>query len=122
MSFLFDKSPLPTSQYGHQIEAKTLARRDDPSTSHKAAAEVNLSESQRLFVAAIRGSNYPLTAAEAAAAAVPIDDIAKVQSVMAKRETIRKRAAELVRLGVVKVDDSRECKVTGNEAQTYRVV
>jgi len=122
MSFLFDKSPLPTSQYGHQIQPRELARREDPPTSHKAAAEVNLSENQRLFIAALRGSKYPLTAAEAAAAAVPLDDIAKASSVMAKRETIRKRAAELVRLKKIKVDGSRECKVTGNEAQTYRVV
>jgi len=121
MSFLFDKSPLPVSQYGHQIEPKTLARRDDPATSKLAAEDQasGLSDVQALFVATLRQSPIPLTANEVAENAIPIEDVTKIRQVMAKRETMRKRAGELDRW--IRKCDARVCRVTGKMAMTYEV-
>lgn len=121
MSFLFDKSPLPVSQYGHQIEPKTLARREDPATSKMAAEQKScgLSEVQALFVSTLRKSHIPLTANEVAENAIPIEDVTKIRQVMAKRETLRKRAGELDQW--IKKCDARVCRVTGKMATTYEV-
>jgi hypothetical protein len=116
-----------TTQYGQPVtkSPKQLARSTDPITSKIAAATTvacGLNENQALFVATLRKSVVPLTASEVAEKAVEINDLAKVQQAMSKRESVRKRAKELVDLGWIKVCESRECKVTGHAAQTYEVV
>lgn len=105
---LFDKSPLPVNQYGYPI-----ARKTDPETSK--VNLVDLPENQKLFMKSLVGE---MTAAEVAARAVVHDgDSGRVY---AKRETVRKRAGELVRIGLIEVCGSRHCLVTGKLAQVYR--
>lgn len=91
---------------------RTLARRTDPQTSQEAAGETaaKLSKLQDLFVSILRGAKRPMTAMEVAAIASPTNH--------ASRESIRKRAGELVD-SVIKKHDRRRCTVTGKSAQTY---
>lgn len=98
------------TQYGVKVETS------------KPLESSGLNENQLLFVAALRKSPIPLTAQEVAERAVQIESIERVQQVMAKRESVRKRAKELVDCGWVKVCESRECRVTGQSANTYEVV
>lgn len=90
-----------------------LARQSDPPTSHLAAAEVQrvLSGRRAEFVACLRALGRPATAQEIAA-------VADVRI----RESVRKRAKECVRLGVVAEIGTKRCGVTGTLAMTYWVV
>lgn len=81
-----------------------------------------MTDPQRLFVTTLQSLGGIRTASEIAASAYPIMDIEKASNVMAKRETLRKRAKELVRLGVVCEADRRLCRVTGKEATGYEVM
>jgi hypothetical protein len=115
---LFD---VVTTQYGVQVEP-ALCRRTDPETSQQAAAQVasNLNAKQAEFVAAARALRQA-TAAEVAAYAVPLE-IGQTTAGLCKRETIRKRASELVKLGWIRVVGVRKCDITGNAASVYEVV
>lgn len=122
---LFDHEPLPVSQYGTPIEPKSLARRTDPETSKQAARSVaaDLSETQRLFFTTLKKFTYPATAQEVAEAAIRIESIDQVSAVMSKRDTLRKRAKELVDKGWIVQREPRECRVTGsNNSTTYEVI
>lgn len=99
-----------TKKYGVKVETA------------KPLESSGLNENQLLFVGALRKSPIPLTAQEVAERAVEIDDETKIRQVFAKRESVRKRARELVDCGWVKVCESRECRVTGQSANTYEVV
>lgn len=104
---LFDMSPLGFDHYGLPIN-----RRDDPPTSKQAAEEIKpaLSGLRELFYETLKQSNKPLTANEVA-----------VKSAFANRETIRKRAKELVEQGWIEPSGATICSVTGKTASTYEV-
>jgi hypothetical protein len=92
-----------------------IARKSDPATSHKAAAEVNLNLAQVRFVNGLRllpGSQG--TAQEVAALVASLAEI--------RTETIRKRAKELVNAGVIADAGTRPCRITGKSATVYRLV
>ena len=117
---LFDNEPLGKGIYGNP-----LSRRTDPETSKQAEVSVkktSLVGNFKLFIDALKQAKYPLTAQEIAAEAIPIDGTISVGSALAKRESIRKRAAELVQRNEIRVVGSRICQVTGNESTTYEVV
>jgi alkylation response protein AidB-like acyl-CoA dehydrogenase len=120
---LFDNSEVAVSQYGTPIEPNQLARRTDPETSKQAARSVaaDLSETQRLFFTTLKQFGYPATAQEVAEAAIRIEAIDQVKAVMAKRDTLRKRAKELVDKGWIVEREPRECRVTCNNSTTYEV-
>lgn len=100
----------------------TPARRSDKATSHKAAAKVDLSKSQNLFMDTLAAmGNIPRTANEVAAKAIPIDNDRAIAKTFQRRETLRKRAGELVKLGRIIECQARECKISGNDATTYEV-
>jgi len=109
------------TQYGVQVEP-ALFRRTDPETSQQAAAQFasNLNAKQAEFVAAARALRQA-TAAEVAAYAVPLE-IGQTTAGLCKRETVRKRASELVKLGWIRVVGVRKCDITGNAASVYEVV
>lgn len=91
-----------------------LSRASDPITSHLSAAET-LPKLGRLRQAVLtmireRGS---MTAMEAA-------DRCVVRW-RGNIESYRKRAGELVRMGLLEECESRRCQITGAMAQTYRV-
>ena len=90
-----------------------IARTSDPLTSHLAAAETapKVYRLQRQFADMVAESAFPVTASEAAERA------AQVYGGLA--ETYRKRAAECVRLGLLKVVGVRVCSVTGKKATVY---
>jgi len=112
--------------YGQPVEPKQLARTSDPETSKTAAeraAEIKKLEGNfKLFFQALSASDSPLTAQEIAADAIPIDGSLSVTAAISKRETVRKRASEMVERGLVRSVGSRVCTVTGNESTTYEVV
>jgi hypothetical protein len=114
---LFDNDSAGTGIYGNP-----LSRRSDPETSKKAEARVDLVGNFKLFVDALSKSNYPQTAQEVAADAIPFDPEIPVGTTLAKRESVRKRAKELVNRKVIRVKGTRICQVTGNESTTYEVV
>lgn len=111
-----------TGFYGQPVEPKKLARTNDPEASKAAAASVNLEGNFKLFFEALSASDSPLTAQEIAADAVPIDGSIPVQAAISKRETVRKRASEMVERGLVRSVGSRICTVTGNESTIYELV
>jgi hypothetical protein len=111
-----------TGFYGQPVEPKKNARTNDPETSKAAAASVNLEGNFKLFFESLSASESPLTAQEIAADAVPIDGSLSVTAAISKRETVRKRASEMVERGLVRSVGSRICTVTGNESTTYEVV
>lgn len=99
-----------------------IARRTDPATSHKAATNVDLSKHQKLFYDTLKAwGNIPRTSNEIAEKAIPIDDAKRIMSAFRRRETLRKRAGELVKLKMIVECQSRPCRVTGNDATTYEV-
>jgi hypothetical protein len=109
------------TQYGVQVEP-ALCRRTDPETSQQAAAQVasGLGAKQAEFVAALRALRQA-TAAEVAAYAVPLE-VGQTTAGLCRRETIRKRASELVKLGWIRAVGSKKCDITGNAASVYEVV
>jgi hypothetical protein len=92
------------------MNQKTLfARSTDPATSHKSAAEIEpkIGTLHAAFVKRVaawfnRTGTWP-TANEVAQG----------------DESLRKRARECVRKGLLKVGPARTCSVTGKSAQTY---
>lgn len=108
---LFDMTPLGFDHYGRPV-----SRRDDPPTSKQAAEEIKpaLSGLRELFYETLKQSNKPLTANEVAMRA-------NETSVFANRETIRKRAKELVEQGWIEPSGATICSVTGKTASTYEV-
>lgn len=108
------------TQYGRQVE--TLCRPSDPEPSHVAAEQIasGLSDKQATFVEHARLLRQA-TAAEVAASAVPLE-IGQTTAGLCKRETIRKRASELVKAGWIRVVGQRKCYVTGKLASIYEVI
>jgi hypothetical protein len=110
------------TQYGKQVDPALLCRPSDPETSQisaKATAAI-LTHKQAEFFAALQSLGKG-TAAEVAAQAVPLE-VGQIVSVMCKRETIRKRASELVKAGLVRVVGAKVCSVTNNMASVYEGV
>lgn len=92
------------------FDTDPIARRSDPLTSHIAAAnvEAKLTGRRLQFVEALRSIGRAATANEIAAT---VDH--------SGRESVRKRAAECVRLGFVSECGTKTCSVTGNVATVY---
>lgn len=89
-----------------------LARKTDPATSQVAAAETakQLGHLCQVFLTALAGEQ---TASEVAWFAV-------VNKLHPNAESVRKRAKELLRLGLIEERPPRRCGVTGKMATTYR--
>jgi len=98
-----------------------VARKSDKATSHKAAASVDLKGKRKIFYDTLVNFRFPATANEVAAKAIPADGSKPALQVFNDRETLRKRAGELVKLGLVRECQSRPCKIKFNEATTYEV-
>lgn len=83
----------------------SVARRSDPVTSQIAAANVEpqLNGLRAQFVERLRQIGEPSTA----------------QEISGGSESIRKRAKECLRLGVVRDAGTRRCRVTGKVATVY---
>ena len=90
-----------------------LARNTDPSPSHIAAAAVQpkLGFLCQMFLDVLRRSPEPMTARE-------VERAASGQFIP---DSLRKRAAELVRKGAIVECGSRGCRVSGALATTYRI-
>lgn len=91
-----------------------LHRATDPNTSREAAADVAPKRGvlQQRFVEAVRELGEA-TASEAASLAV--------QHHGGLCESVRKRATEALRLGLVEVAGERPCAISGKPCTTYRV-
>ena len=89
------------------------ARSGDPSTSHLAAEHIrpSLSRLRRMFLETLARIG-PATANEVAWAATEDHTL---------RESIRKRAAEVVKTGEARIVAKRSCKVTGMMANVYEL-
>lgn len=117
-----------TNQYGYQLEDKPIARASDPEPSHLAAAQIKsgLTSMQALFVSILRQTKRPMTAHEVAAMAIARGPSDRIESIMQRRETLRKRAGELVerdgKPGWIRIAGQRRCEVTGNVASVYEVM
>ena len=98
-----------------------VARRADKATSHKAAASVDLKGNRKIFYETLATFRFPPTANEVAAKAIPADGSKPALKVFNDRETLRKRASELVKLGLIRECQARPCKIKFNEATTYEV-
>ena len=103
-----------TNQYGFPLEdRRPIARESDPETSHAGAAHVRpkLVGLRLAFVETLRSLGRA-TANEVAAAAVGA-------GLVLNAESLRKRARELVDLGLIRVVGSRPCSVTGCAADVF---
>jgi hypothetical protein len=91
-----------------------LARKADPVTSRQAAEEVRpkIGQLQQAFLAALAAIGKPATANEVAAKAVAM-------GLAGNAESVRKRAAEVERAGMVKVIGIQRCGVTGKLAEGW---
>lgn len=96
----------------HGVSFNT-ARARDPQTSQQSAAEIadKLPCLRGLFLDVLRKAAEPMTAAE----------VGRALAGKANQESIRKRAHELVRLGLIVKAAARPCRVTGKNATTYKV-
>jgi hypothetical protein len=92
-----------------------IARDGDPSTSTEAAKSVSpkLAGLRLEFISGLAACGGSATANEVARA---------ISDNHSHRESIRKRAGECKRLGMIAEIGSRVCKVTGNRATVYAVV
>jgi hypothetical protein len=103
-----------TNQYGFPLEdRRPIARESDPETSHAGASHV------RPKLVGLRAAFHDVlqvlgkaTANEVAAAAVGT-------GLVTNSESVRKRARELVDLGLIRVVGSRPCSVTGCAADVF---
>ena len=97
------------------VALASIARRSDPVTSHKAAAETEtrINTLQFFVFDAIRKATKPLTSNEAA--------IEAAKQYVAAIETFRKRVRELVRLDLLEEAGERRCEITGKGAMTFKV-
>ena len=91
------------------------SRTTDPSTSHLGAAHIAPKRMglRAAFIQALEAIG-PSTANEIARYAVQ-------RGVAANAESVRKRASELIRDGLIKLGPSRECSVTGQSAGTVEL-
>jgi hypothetical protein len=126
---LFDTTPKGEDFYGSPADAKKLSRRSDPATSHKAADDIaiKLTGKRKKFFDTLKlitsGSDKcPRTAMEVAANAFPYVEGTPAPQITQQRETLRKRAKELVRGGFIRECEARTCKVNLNDATTYEVI
>ena len=85
----------------------TIARINDPATSHQAAAEI---------VPKLVGLRAEFVARLKAIGSGTANEVARGD------ESIRKRAKECERFGWIEVVGERRCRVTGKNAMVYRVV
>lgn len=102
-------SPRSNLSQGMSFKA---ARDRDPATSHSAADDIAnaLPNLRGVFFDVLGRAAEPMTAAEVGLAASKFN-----------AESIRKRAHELVRLGVIVRAAPRPCRVTGKMATTYQI-
>ncbi len=123
MSLFGDMPTQRTNQYGYQLEERPIARATDPEPSQIAAAQISsgLSSLQALFVSIVRKSGKPMTAHEVAELAIATSD-GDQRSIFTRRETLRKRAGELVAMKRIRIAGQRRCEVTGKVASVYEVV
>lgn len=121
---LFDTSLQPSNIYEHDCDPRKRSRRSDPTTSKQAAGKVDLAGNKKLFFETLKviGKTHPRTAYEVAAAALPYSSSLSVAKTSKDRETLRKRALDLVRLGLIRECGKRMCRVNVNECMTYEVV
>ena len=102
--------------FGDAIFEK-LARQDDPPTSKAAAEDIRpkLSGLREAFVLALADlGGGPATARE-------IGERAKEMGLHGEVESVRKRAAELDKAGLITFDELRRCSFTGKLAEGWRV-
>ena len=94
--------------------AASRSRRCDPVTSKIADDQIQetLSDLQEAFMAGLRDLGEA-TSNEVAAKVAGAD--------FCKRNSVRKRAFELVRMGRIEICGSRPCKTTNRKASTYRI-
>ena len=93
-----------------------LARAGDPVTSRAAAEEIKpkIGQLQAAFLAALTAIGKPATANEVGAKAVAM-------GLAGNSESVRKRAAEVERVRMIKVVGIQRCGVTGKLAEAWRV-
>ena len=102
--------------FGDAIFEK-LARQDDPPTSKQAAEEVRpkLKRLHQAFVLALADlGGGPATAREVA-------ERAREMGLHSEVETVRKRAAEVERLGLIACDELQRCSFTGRPAEGWKL-
>jgi hypothetical protein len=94
-----------------------LARAGDPMTSQSAAAEIKpkIGQLQAAFLAALTAIGKPATANEVGAKAVAM-------GLAVNAESVRKRAAEVERVRMIKVVGIQRCGVTGKLAEAWITV
>jgi hypothetical protein len=89
---------------------RKLARRDDPETSHEAAAEMHGSEAQGRLVriAVAQVCEYPGETAKELERRLGVED-----------GQLRKRLNDAWRMGLISKGEPRRCTVSGRRAQTW---
>jgi hypothetical protein len=97
-------------------EEPRVARKSDPKTSKDAAEEIKpkIGQLQVAFLAALTAIGKPATANEVGAKAVAM-------GLAGNAESVRKRAAEVERVRMIKVVGIQRCGVTGKLAEAWRV-
>ena len=99
-------------------DAPQLARASDPPTSQAAAEDIRpkLSGLREAFVLALADlGGGPATARE-------IGERAKEMGLHQEVESVRKRAAELDKAGLITFDELRRCRFTGKLAEGWRIL
>ena len=94
-----------------------LARASDPPTSQAAAEDIRpkLSGLREAFVLALADlGGWPATARE-------IGERAREMGLHQEVESVRKRAAELDKAGLITFDELRRCSFTGKLAEGWRI-
>jgi hypothetical protein len=93
-----------------------LARQADPVTSRQAAEEIKpkVGQLQQAFLAGLEAIGKPATANEVAAKAVAM-------GLAGNAESVRKRAAEVERAGMIRVVGIQRCGVTNKLAEAWKV-
>jgi len=99
------------SDYEQDFSSLPLFRVVDPATSKESAVKLSakVTRLRLVFVAALQSIGHPATAQEVAA---NVQDASILESV-------RKRAAECVKTGLVKEFGTKKCSVTGQRATVY---
>jgi len=110
-----------------QSKPPAIARRSDPKSSHDAAAAIapKLGGLQALFVETLKAnSQIPLTANEVAERAIAFTRDEGVVKTLQRRESLRKRAKELVKAGMIRECEKRFCRAAESETEvtTYEVI
>jgi hypothetical protein len=111
----FENESLKTGDLLQWAESRSMARVSDPETAKEAAADIAivLTQLEREFLSTLR--DLVSATSNEVAAVIAGDNFGR-------RNTLRRRASDLLAKGMIEAIEPRVCTVTGKRATVYKAI